>query len=125
VLEAHASSDDAARLVVGRVNMTFPYGVVEVDEVGSVRAFREKPLISRRTSLGVFVLSEEAIKLIPKTGSYGIDSLVPALLASGATVGTHPFDGTWFDIGTPDRFEAAALAMKERPERFLPRGIRR
>ena len=125
VLDAHVADPASARVVVGRVEVSFPYGVVEADEHGHVRAFREKPTIARRTSLGVFALDRDLLTHLTPTGMVGFDELAARALAAGETLATHAFDGPWFDIGTPERYAAAAAAMERTPSRFLPHGLRR
>jgi NDP-sugar pyrophosphorylase family protein len=91
------------------------YGVLELGLNGSpdrVIGFTEKPEVRSSVSMGIYVVEPEALRLIPREGSFDFPDLVQALLRAGETVGAYRHEGLWFDIGRRDDYEAAAEAWE-------------
>jgi NDP-sugar pyrophosphorylase family protein len=64
--------------------------------------------LTRRAFTGIHVVEPRIFGRSDRTGAFSIITLYLELAASGWII--HPLDVTeelWFDIGTPDRLEAA------------------
>ena len=68
LLSEHGASGAAATLVVAQVRS--PFGVVEVEDGGTITGFREAPLLEHWVNSGVYVLSEDALALLPEKGDH-------------------------------------------------------
>ena len=68
LLAEHEASGAAATIVVAQVRS--PFGVVEVEDDGTVTGFREAPLLEHWVNSGVYVLGEEALALLPEKGDH-------------------------------------------------------
>lgn len=93
------------------------YGSVTVDDKGFVTGFTEKGGGAARAGLinaGVSMLSMEFIKSLPPGRAFSMErDVFPEVAASGRMAGLQQ-EGDFFDIGTPESYEAFSLFMKER-----------
>jgi NDP-sugar pyrophosphorylase family protein len=108
----HDASGAAATLVVAQVRS--PFGVVEVEDDGTVTGFREAPLLEHWVNSGVYVLGEEALALLPEKGDHE-QSTFPQL-ARERRLHAHRHDGVWLTVNTPKDLRRAAEFMEEHPE---------
>ena len=65
VLERCRAKNALATLAVGEREVSIDFGVLRVDEEGSVTHYSEKPTIRNLVSLGAYALSREVISWIP------------------------------------------------------------
>jgi NDP-sugar pyrophosphorylase family protein len=108
----HVRCGAAATLVVAQVRS--PFGVVEVEEDGTVTGFREAPLLEHWVNSGVYVLGEEAIALLPEQGDHE-QSTFPQLAAE-RRLHAHRHDGVWLTVNTPKDLRRAAEFMEAHPD---------
>jgi len=108
----HEKTGAAATLVVAQVRS--PFGVVEVEEDGTVTGFREAPLLEHWVNSGVYVLGEEAIALLPEKGDHE-QSTFPQLAAE-RRLHAHRHDGVWLTVNTPKDLRRAAEFMEAHPD---------
>lgn len=89
------------------------FGVVEVDDVGAVRRFVEKPAPGESDSdlinAGTYVLEPSVLDLIPPLQRYSVErSVFPELVEHGRLYGMAT-DDYWLDTGRPDQYLQANL----------------
>jgi NDP-sugar pyrophosphorylase family protein len=108
----HDASGAAATLVVAQVRSAF--GVVEVEDDGTISGFREAPLLEQWVNSGVYVLGEEALALLPEKGDHE-QSTFPQL-ASGGKLHAHRHEGVWLTVNTPKDLRRAAEFVEQHPE---------
>ena len=89
-------------------------GICAMDGDGRVVDWEEKPAQpkSNLASMGVYVFSRAALHrwLSPTASDFGHD-VIPAMLAGGAAVFGHRFDGYWRDVGTIEAYWSANLDL--------------
>jgi NDP-sugar pyrophosphorylase family protein len=112
LLTEHEASGAAATIVVAQVRSAF--GVVEVDDDGTITGFREAPLLEHWVNSGVYVLGEEALALLPEKGDHE-QSTFP-LLARERRLHAHRHDGVWLTVNTPKDLRRAAEFIEAHPE---------
>jgi NDP-sugar pyrophosphorylase family protein len=112
LLAEHASSAAAGTIVVAQVRS--PFGVVEVEEDGTVTGFREAPLLDHWVNSGVYVLGEEALALLPEKGDHE-QSTFPQL-ARERRLHAHRHEGVWLTVNTPKDLRRAAEFLESHPE---------
>ncbi len=96
-------------------------GVLELDALGGVTGFREKPTYSFWVSMGIYAMSKEAlVRFVPPGVPFGFDQLMHAMLAARVPIQTHPFRGQWLDIGRSDDFAEAQEEFERNRTRYLP-----
>lgn len=108
----HREKGALATLVLKRVHVPLPYGVVLRDAEGHITRFIEKPTWSRVFSdlvnTGIYILEPEIFDFIPDSGApdFGRD-LFPALLRAGKALYGYETDGYWCDVGDLRAYLAA------------------
>jgi NDP-sugar pyrophosphorylase family protein len=108
----HEASGAAGTIVVAQVRS--PFGVVEVEDGGTISGFREAPLLEHWVNSGVYVLGEEALGLLPQQGDHE-QSTFPRL-ASERKLHAHRHDGVWLTVNTPKDLRRAAEFMEAHPD---------
>lgn len=96
------------------------FGLMLVNEDGSISEFEEKPKNPRsnKASMGVYVFTWAKLRqyLIddennPQSGNDFGHDLIPAMHADGERLFAYPFDGYWKDVGTIDSLWDANLDL--------------
>ena len=112
LLSEHEASGAAGTIVVAQVSS--PFGVVEIEDDGTVTGFREAPLLEHWVNSGVYVLGEEALALLPEKGDHE-QSTFPQL-ASRRRLHAHRHQGVWLTVNTPKDLRRAAEFIEAHPE---------
>jgi NDP-sugar pyrophosphorylase family protein len=112
LLSEHGASGAAATLVVAQVRS--PFGVVDVEEGGTITGFREAPLLEHWVNSGVYVLGEDALARLPKKGDHE-QSTFPQL-AQERRLHAHRHEGVWLTVNTPKDLRRAAEFVEQHPE---------
>jgi NDP-sugar pyrophosphorylase family protein len=115
LLSEHERSGAAGTIVVSQVRS--PFGVVEVEEDGTITGFREAPLLEHWVNSGVYILGEQALALLPEKGDHE-QSTFPQL-ASERSLHAHKHVGVWLTVNTPKDLRRAAEFIEAHPE-WLP-----
>ena len=102
----HNEQKAVATIALTQVEDTSSFGVVRLNG-NRVDGFIEKPTSKESSKLinaGVYVLEPEILKYIPPGKSMLERDVFPKLSQEGKLYG-YPFDGQWFDTGTPESYE--------------------
>ena len=100
----HKEKKALATLILKRVSIPLPYGVVLTDSDSRVTRFIEKPdwkrVFSDLVNTGVYILEPDIFDYIPDAGTpdFGKD-IFPALLSGGLPVYGYETDRYWCDVG--------------------------
>jgi NDP-sugar pyrophosphorylase family protein len=90
------------------------FGVIKSNPNNScVVEFIEKPVYKFEVSMGVYVMNQSLLKLIPSNIHFGFDDLIHYLLKNNLPIKTFLYDGYWLDIGRPDDYEKANLDVEK------------
>ena len=111
LMAAHRSNDAALTIATYNKTHQVSLGVIEHSD-GVVSNYVEKPSMEYEVSMGIYAYSPRALEHIPE-GYFDFPTLVKALLAAGEKISTYPFEGTWFDIGTPADYDGAVARFDE------------
>jgi NDP-sugar pyrophosphorylase family protein len=111
LLDEHEASGAAATIVVAQVYS--PFGVVDLEEDGTITGFREAAKLEHWVSSGVYVLGEEAIELLPERGDHE-QSTFPEL-AGERRLHAYRHNGVWLTVNTPKDLRRAAEFMEAHP----------
>lgn len=95
------------------------FGVLEVDGKNILVGFREKPVSIYDVSMGIYMVSKEAVNYIPEDVFYGFDHLMLDLMKNKEEPKVEKFNGYWLDIGRPDDYEAAIDIFEHNSSKFL------
>lgn len=100
--------DQGAKITVAAVDyhIDIPFGVIRSD--GSyVTALEEKPSQHFLCNAGIYIVSPEALQLIPKSQFFNMTDLIEKCLELKLSVAVFPVHEYWSDIGTPADLEKA------------------
>jgi mannose-1-phosphate guanylyltransferase len=110
IVSAHERA--GAQLTIALVPLEDPtgYGVAELDPEGRILRFAEKPppgSVKRGlVNAGVWVFERELVEEIPPGPARVEETLFPALAEAGRPIFGVQCEGTWADLGTPERYLA-------------------
>jgi mannose-1-phosphate guanylyltransferase len=108
----HREKGALATIALHRVYDTSEFGVVEVDEWGSIRGFQEKPTpdeaISTLANTGIYVLEPRALEYVPEDAFFDFaKDVFPKFLENGERFFGYQGDFYWSDIGTLEAYRQA------------------
>lgn len=115
-LAFHRERKALATLVLRRVRVPLPYGVVLCGEDGRITRFIEKPawnrVFSNLVNTGVYILEPDIFDRIPDQGApdFGRD-IFPALVADGLPVYGFETAAYWCDVGDLKAYLSAQRAL--------------
>jgi NDP-sugar pyrophosphorylase family protein len=122
---AHARSKCAATLVVRPLREGEAYRPVEADENGRLWRIAGRPAsppsplaaprgLRQYVFTGVHLIEPEILKFLPEREVFDINhDVYPAALAAGRALSVYDDPAPWHEIGDPDRYLAASLAVLE------------
>jgi dTDP-glucose pyrophosphorylase len=97
MLGFHAANQAAATIGYRPYSYQIPFGCIELDG-DAVTGIREKPIVERCVSAGVYVLSPSAVELVPRK-FYPITELFQTLLQRGDKISAYEITTDWADVG--------------------------
>lgn len=112
----HQEQGGLASVALSSVAEPSPYGVARL-RGNKILGFQEKPTknlkLSRLVSTGIYILEPEVMDYVPnKAYSMLEEDVLPRLAEEGRLFG-WPFEGQWFDVGTPEIYERALKEWKK------------
>mgnify|MGYP001545173881 FL=1 len=106
MLDFHARGGYVATIGLREYLVEIPFGIAEIGD-GRLVALREKPVERKLVSAGTYILSPEAIRMIPVGEEYPITELFEHCLRADQPVGAFPITDEWMDVGRPDELRRA------------------
>lgn len=119
LVKFHRKTGAMATIATYRRRVNVDFGVLETNGSGKLKAYHEKPSLSYKVSMGIYVFEPAVIRHIPARGKFDFPQLITKLLAAGLPVASFPFEGRWLDIGRPDDFAAAQTELARHPKRYV------
>jgi mannose-1-phosphate guanylyltransferase len=118
LVEFHRERRAAATILLAPVADPSRYGLVRLNDDGTVNTFLEKPrpeeIDTNLINAGLYVLEPEVVDLIPSGRPVSIErEIFPALVRSGRLYGLA-LPGYWLDVGTPESYLQAHRDVLER-----------
>lgn len=105
--QVHRDSGAIATVATCLKQVPIPLGVLDVDENGMLTDYTEKPTLSYRVSMGMYVFQRRILDFIPADAYLDLPELMKNLIARGERVHCYDFGGRWLDIGNPEDYAAA------------------
>lgn len=106
-LQQHVEENNMFTISGYRRTHRVEYGVLYADDNKQLIDFKEKPELDYLVSMGVYAVSKDILKYIPKGEYYGFDTLMRDLIAKNMQVKIETYGGYWLDIGNPKDYEKA------------------
>ena len=69
--------------------------------------------------MGIYMVSREILRYVPKQGPFAFDDLMRDLLIARQPVHVRRFNGYWLDIGRADDYLQAIDEFSSMKQRFL------
>ncbi|MEK6628261.1 MAG: nucleotidyltransferase family protein [Bdellovibrionota bacterium] len=114
----HNSKNSLATMCVKEYVVDIPYGTVKLNDQ-KVESITEKPKEIFHISAGIYVLSQEALKLIPKDTRYDMPALFTKLGEMNITTHAYILRDYWLDIGRIEDYHKAQYSYEDN-SRKLP-----
>jgi dTDP-glucose pyrophosphorylase len=108
VLECHCRAGAIGTVMVRDHQVQVPFGVITANEDNVLR-IEEKPTHTYMISAGAYVLSPEALAMIPTDSAFDMPSLLTLMLEAGLPVRHQLAEGYWMDIGQPFDYAQANM----------------
>jgi mannose-1-phosphate guanylyltransferase len=99
MIRQHNESKAFVTMAVLQYSTKLRYGFIDVNGQDRVTAWREKPEISGLINIGCYVMEPDFLKIIPKSGAFGMDDAVRKALEQKKTVKSFKIDAGFIDIG--------------------------
>lgn len=106
VMDSHMASGSIATICARAHHVEVPYGVIQLEN-GMMKAIVEKPVYEDLISAGMYALSPEALRYIPKNTVMDMPTVFTALLRDNKPVSVYSLQEEWMDIGRHDDLERA------------------
>lgn len=106
LLSFHRSRGAAATMCVREYTMEVPYGVIESNDI-KITSIVEKPKQHYFVNAGVYVLSPDVFKKLPRDKHKDMPDLFNDLISAQKNVFMFPVHEYWLDIGRLGDFEQA------------------
>ncbi len=114
LVEFHHGHDAEATMCVREYTFEVPYGVAVIERDRLV-GLSEKPRHHFFVNAGIYVLSPEALELVPRGRRFDMPQLFEELIAGDRETAVFPIREYWLDIGRADDLDRA---RSEYPEVF-------
>lgn len=100
ILRHHKEQKNKMTIVVSLRETVIPYGVIKVNDEGSMKSAIEKPSYSHLVNTGMYVIEPDLLKLIPSNMLYNLPDLAQECVKIEEKVGVYPVSqGSWLDMG--------------------------
>lgn len=102
----HISNNSMGTMCVREYDFQVPYGVVNLEN-SKILSIEEKPTHKFFVSAGIYMLTPDALKYIPKNKFYDMPTLFEKLISEKQNTISFPLREYWLDIGRIEEFEKA------------------
>jgi dTDP-glucose pyrophosphorylase len=102
----HAEHEADLTVAVLPYEFRIPYGVVDLDGARITR-LSEKPVVRRFANAGIYLLSADARRSVPRGKRCDMTELIDRLITDGRRVVAFPLREYWVDIGDVVSYERA------------------
>lgn len=104
--EFHVANNSIGTMCVQYYDFKVPYGVVNIENT-RILSVKEKPLQKFFVNAGIYMLSPESLKHIPKNQFYDMPTFFEKLIAENEKIISFPLREYWLDIGRMEEYEKA------------------
>ena len=112
IYKTHKIKGNKITFVCAMKDVQIPYGVIETDEDGFVRNFKEKPEFSFLTNTGVYMIEPDVINDLREDEFIHLPDIAQRYMENGEKVGVFPIsEKSWMDMGQFTEMEAMIKAL--------------
>ncbi|MCG6167585.1 nucleotidyltransferase family protein [Leptospira sp. FAT2] len=106
LLNFHEAEKNIVTMTVRTENIQIPFGVVEL-EGNRITGISEKPEYKYFINAGIYILSPEAVRMVPPNTKIDMPQLITHLINQNVQVGSFPIHEYWIDIGRHSELKKA------------------
>ncbi len=111
ILKKHREKGNIVTMVCAKKAVTIPYGTIETDALGQIKAIKEKPVYEMVINTGFYLIEPDFLAMVPKGTKVDITDIIEKCVSEGYKVGTYIIDeSNWMDMGQLEEL----ARMKER-----------
>lgn len=115
ILDFHRQRANKITVVTSLKNFKIPYGVIKLNEDGSIRHTVEKPEYNHLVNTGLYIVEADLIPLIPNNDIYHMTQLVEDCVKQNLKVGTFPVsEYSWLDMGQFEEMNRMVSILEEK-----------
>lgn len=108
----HIQTGYPITMVCSLKNFTIPYGVVNIDENGSVHSMQEKPNMSFFTNTGCYFVEPEVIEKLSYNEPIDFPVVIEDYIKAGKQIGIYPIsEEAWLDMGQLNELEKMKVKL--------------
>jgi dTDP-glucose pyrophosphorylase len=116
LLKYHRDQHNVITIVASMQSVRVPYGVVELEKNGGLKALREKPEYDLLANTGLYLINDGVRRYFPKRTAFDMPQLIDAVRSAGGAVGVYPVSqGAWSDVGQWAEYFRNMIAAKTLP----------
>ena len=110
LLEFHLHNHNSITLCAREFSFQVPYGVLQL-KGSQLIGIEEKPSQNIFINAGVYVISPEMLKYVPKQTRFDMPELINIALKEHNEIGCYPVSDFWLDIGSPQDYLKAVQEL--------------
>lgn len=107
LLQQHLMKESMATMVVKKLSMQVPYGVINKDDAGKIMGISEKPEFNYCINTGIYALSPLVLSYVSPNQFVDMPDLFKNIMQQGQTAHILEIDEYWLDIGKLDDYNKA------------------
>ena len=106
IYDYHKEKENIITMVCAKKKVVIPYGTVETDINGQVKALKEKPTFEFQTNTGLYLVEPEFLERIPANTKIDITDVIMQCIQAQKNVGMYLInESEWLDMGQLDEME--------------------
>lgn len=102
LIDIHNNCGDLVTICVRKFKYQIPFGVIKSDMNSKIIDIDEKPIYNYFVNSGIYALSPETIKMIPKNKYFDLPDIYKILKDKKRQCNMLEIDDYWQDIGVPE-----------------------
>ncbi len=96
----HKTSGNFITMVCSLKNIRIPYGVIEVNEDGTIGNIKEKPEFPMLTNTGMYVVDNSVVENLKENERIDFPDIIENYRKQGKKIGVYPIsEKSWLDMG--------------------------
>lgn len=99
LMKLHLEKNALATVSMYNKDVPISLGVLKLDDSGNIIDYIEKPTLTYKVSMGIYILNRKILEHIEKGKYLDFPVLIKQLIGENETVVGYDFTGYWMDIG--------------------------
>lgn len=106
IFDFHNREKNLITMVSSVKTIKIPYGVIEIDNNGSISKMKEKPEVSFFTNTGMYIVDKKVIDELEVGKNIGFPTIIEDYQKKGEKIGMYPIaESSWLDMGELNELE--------------------